>query len=94
MKRNSYIIITFLQADSRNHVVGIPISVSEYGNQSMTNLTSGIRIIYSFADNDSFSENAKKIQKNFSPALIETMIELKDLQAAIISGSDTQAQSR
>lgn len=63
---NSYIITAFLQADKNNSVVGIPISVRENGNKSMTNLTSGVCIIHSFKDNDTFSENARQIQQKVS----------------------------
>lgn len=66
---NSYIITAFLQADSRNHIVGIPVSVRENGNKSMTNLTSGVQIIHSFADRDDFSENAKQVQQKVSKEL-------------------------
>lgn len=60
---NSYIITAFLQADGNCRNVGIPLSVRESGNKSMTNLTSGIRILYSFHERDPFSENAKKIHR-------------------------------
>ncbi|MDE7404493.1 MAG: hypothetical protein K2M81_05235, partial [Lachnospiraceae bacterium] len=66
---NSYIITAFLQADSRNHIVGIPVSVRENGNKSMTNLTSGVQIIHSFADRGDFSENAKQVQQKVSKEL-------------------------
>lgn len=66
---NSYIITAFLQADKNNSVVGIPVSVRENGNKSMTNLTSGICIKHSFLDNDTFSENAKQIQRKVSKEL-------------------------
>ena len=63
---NSYIITAFLQADKNNSVVGISVSVRENGNKSMTNLTSGVRIIHSFKDNDTFSENARQVQQKVS----------------------------
>lgn len=66
---NSYVIAAFLQADSSNRVVGIPLSVRENGNKSMTNLTSGVSIIHSFTDNNSFSENARQIQEKVSKEL-------------------------
>lgn len=66
---NSYIIASFLQTDSNNRVVGIPLSVRENGNKSMTNLTSGVRIIHSYTDNITFSENAMQIQKKVSREL-------------------------
>lgn len=63
---NSYIITAFLQADKNNSVVGIPVSVRENRNKSMTNLTSGVSIIHPFNDNDTFSENARQIQQKVS----------------------------
>ena len=60
---NSYIITSFLQADRNNRLVGIPVSVREKGNKSMTNLTSGVSIIHSYSDNYTFSENAGEIHK-------------------------------
>lgn len=66
---NSYIITAFLQADRNHRVVGIPLSVREKGNKSMTNLTSGVRIVHSFTENGTFSENARQIQKKISAEL-------------------------
>ncbi|MCM1258861.1 MAG: hypothetical protein NC307_13535 [Roseburia sp.] len=63
---NSYIVAAFLQTDSRNRVVGIPLSVRENENKSMANLTSGISITHSFDKNISFEGNAKQIQKKVS----------------------------
>lgn len=50
-------------------MVGIPVSVREDGNKSMTNLTSGIRILHSYADTDTFAGNAKQIQKKVAKEL-------------------------
>lgn len=66
---NSYIIAAFLRADSSNRSVGIPVSVREDGNKSMTNLTSGIRILHSYADTGTFAGNAKQIQKKVAKEL-------------------------
>lgn len=63
---NSYIVTAFLQADSRNRVVGIPLSVRENENRSMTNLTSGVSITHSFDKKISFEGNSKQIQKKVS----------------------------
>lgn len=60
---NSYIITAFLRADGNFRNVGIPVSVRENENSSMTNLTSGIRILYSYHESSSFSENAKIIHR-------------------------------
>lgn len=60
---NSYIITAFLRADGNFRNVGIPVSVRENENSSMTNLTSGIRILYSYHESRSFSENAKQIHR-------------------------------
>lgn len=66
---NSYIVAAFLQADRNNSVVGIPVSVRESTNKSMTNLTSGIRIIHRYSEEYSFPENAKIIHKKVSEEL-------------------------
>lgn len=66
---NSYIITAFSEADRSSHVVGIPLSVRDNGNKSMTNLTSGVRINHTFTENASFSENARQIQKKVSKEL-------------------------
>lgn len=60
---NSYIITAFLRADGNFRNVGIPVSVRKNENKSMTNLTSGIRILYSYHEDSSFSENAKRIHR-------------------------------
>lgn len=66
---NSYLITAFLQADKNNRVVGIPLSIRERGNKTMSNLTSGISITHAFADNKSFPENARQIHKKISRKL-------------------------
>jgi len=58
---NSYIITAFLCADKNIRDTGIPVSVRESGNRSMSNLTSGINAEYSYSDNLSFSDNARKL---------------------------------
>lgn len=60
---NSYIITAFLRAEGNFRNVGIPVSVRENENSSMTNLTSGIRILYRYHESRSFSKNAKIIHR-------------------------------
>ncbi len=58
---NSYIVAAFLCANKNIRVAGIPVSVREKDNCSMTNLTSGIRTKYSYKENLSFPDNARKL---------------------------------
>lgn len=66
---NSYVIAAFLQADTNNRIVGIPVSVREDGNKSMTNLTSGISIWHRFSEKRSFCENARQIHQKVHKAI-------------------------
>ncbi len=58
---NSCIITAFLCANKNIRVTGIPVSVRDSGNCSMSNLTSGIIAEYSYSDNLSFPDNARKL---------------------------------
>lgn len=66
---NSYLVTAFLQADKKNRIVGIPVSVRETGNKSMTNLTSGISITHRFSDKHTFEENAKRVHRKIQKAV-------------------------
>ncbi len=87
---NSYIITAFLQADRNNRLVGIPVSVREKENKSMTNLTSGVRIIHSYSDDYTFSENAgqihKKVLKELKKRRFFVLRFLSDLSPTLIDG--------
>ncbi len=58
---NSYIITAFLCANKNIRVTGLPVSVRDRGNCSMSNHTSGISAEYSYSDNLSFPDNARKL---------------------------------
>lgn len=88
---NSYIVTAFLQADSRNRIVGIPVSVRESENKSMANLTSGIRITHSFAKDRSFAKNARQIQEKIAKKIKDhrwfVLRFLADLPPAFMDGA-------
>lgn len=58
---NSYLVTMFLQRFRKKCEVGIPVSIRESGNESMVNLTSGIRIIHRFDPKKSFAENGVQV---------------------------------
>lgn len=58
---NSYFVTMFLQRFRKKCEVGIPVSIRESGNESMVNLTSGIRIIHRFDPKKSFAENGVQV---------------------------------
>lgn len=66
---NSYIVTAFLQADRRNRVVGIPVSIRGNGDKSMTNLTSGISITHCFSEKNTFAENAGQVHRKINSAI-------------------------
>lgn len=87
---NSYVIAAFLQADRSNRVVGIPISVREKENKSMTNLTSGISITHQYSERHTFAENAgqihAKIHKGLKRHRFFVLQFLSSLSPALIDG--------
>ncbi len=58
---NSYIITAFLCANKNIRVTGLPVSVRDSDNCSMSNHASGIAAEYSYSDNLSFPDNARKL---------------------------------
>lgn len=66
---NSYLVTALLQADSKNRVVGIPVSIRENGDKSMTNLTSGISISHRFSEKKTFAENARQVHMKIHKAI-------------------------
>lgn len=58
MSINSYVITAFLQADKDNHVVGIPVNISQQNQDSMSNQVGGISLDYRYSDKKTFEENA------------------------------------
>lgn len=66
---NSYLVTAFLQENSKNRVVGIPVSIREKGDKSMTNLTSGISISHRFVEKKTFEENARCVHKKIRKAV-------------------------
>ncbi len=55
------IITAFLCANKNIRVTGLPVSVRESDNCSMSNHASGIAAEYSYSDNLSFPDNARKL---------------------------------
>lgn len=64
MSINSYVITAFLQADKDNHVVGIPVNISQQNQDSMSNQVGGISLDYRYSDKKTFEENAREVHKN------------------------------
>lgn len=60
---NSYLVTVFLQRYQKKCEVGIPVSIRERQNESMSNLTSGIRIKYRFDSKKTFAENAIRVHR-------------------------------
>lgn len=66
---NSYLVTMFLQKYQKKCEVGIPVSIREGKNETMSNLTSGIRIRYQFDTQKTFAENAIQVHKNIKRKL-------------------------
>ena len=66
---NSYIVTLFLQKYPKRCEVGIPVSVRQNKNESMSNLSSGIRINYKYNVGKTFAENAMQVHKRIARAL-------------------------
>lgn len=66
---NSYLVAMFLQKYQKKCEVGIPVSIREDKNESMSNLVSGIRIRYQFDARKTFAENARQVHKKIKKAL-------------------------
>lgn len=85
---NSYIITKFLERYQHKCRVGIPISIRKPGNESLSNLTSGIILKYKFHAKKSFAKNAIQIDKKIKKLLQKnTMFVLKlllELPATLI----------
>lgn len=58
---NSYIAAAFLKANRNKGSLGIPVSVRSVSDKSMSNLTSGISVEYTYSDKKSFEQNAKAL---------------------------------
>ena len=58
---NSYIAAAFLKENRNKGSLGIPVSVRSVSDKSMSNLTSGISVEYTYSDKKSFGQNAKDL---------------------------------
>lgn len=68
---NSYLVTGFLQRYGKKCEVGIPVSIRENENESMSNLTSGISINYCFNTKKTFADNALQVHKKIYRKLRE-----------------------
>lgn len=66
---NSCLVTMLLQRYQKSCEVGIPVSIREKGNKSMSNLTSGISIRYRYNNQKSFAENARCIHRKIKKTL-------------------------
>lgn len=66
---NSYLVTMFLQKYQKKCEVGIPVSIRESKNESMSNLTSGIKITHQFDMKKTFAENAMQIDAKIKSTL-------------------------
>lgn len=66
---NSYLVTLFLQKYPKRCDVGIPVSIRQGKNESMSNLTSGIRISYKYDTKKTFAENAMQVHKKITRLL-------------------------
>lgn len=68
---NSYLVTEFLQKYREKCEVGIPVSIREHGDESMSNLTSGISIKYQYNVKKTFAENALQVHNKINKTLEE-----------------------
>lgn len=71
---NSYLVTMFLQKYQKKCEVGIPISIRESKDESMSNLTSGIRIKHRFDTKKTFAENAMQVDAKIKSKLQSTRV--------------------
>lgn len=71
---NSYLVTMFLQKYQKKCEVGIPVSIRESKNETMSNLTSGIRIKYLFDTKKTFAENAMQVDAKIKSKLQSTRV--------------------
>lgn len=71
---NSYLVTLFLKKHQKKCEVGIPVSIRQEKNESMTNLTSGIRIKYKYDTGKTFAENAVQVHKRILKALKQNRV--------------------
>lgn len=60
---NSYLVTMFLQKYPNLRKAGIPVSIRQGNNETMSNLTSGIFIHYKYDTRKTFAQNAMRVHK-------------------------------
>lgn len=66
---NSYLVTMFLEKYQKKCEVGIPVSIRESKNESMSNLTSGIKIKHLFDTKKTFDENVMQVEAKIKSKL-------------------------
>ena len=60
---NSYLATAFLEANSKNSILGMAVNARIDQNRSMSNQTTGISVEYAYAEKLSFGENARNVHQ-------------------------------
>ncbi len=66
---NSYLITMFLQKYQKKCEIGIPVSIRKKTDETMSNLTSGIRIKHQFDTKKNFTENVVQVHRKIGQEL-------------------------
>lgn len=66
---NSFLVTEFLRKFQKRCEIGIPVSIRQNQNESMSNLVSGIKINHKYNDKKSFPENALRVHRKINQVL-------------------------
>lgn len=61
---NSFIVTEFLRKHQKTCEVGIPVSIRQKGDETLSNFVSGISIRYKYDNKKTFAENALRVHKS------------------------------